>query len=135
MWLDRLHNRQARQKLSQSMMETLAIVAYRQPITRAEVEKIRGVAAAEMLRQLMERGLVRITGEEDSLGRPFLYGTSRQFLEEFGLGSLNVMPMSETLRRQNEPEKMELAPIPVADEAQSSIDESNADEDNSLNAA
>ena len=135
MWLDRLHNRQARQKLSQSMMETLAIVAYRQPITRAEVEKIRGVAAAEMLRQLMERGLVRITGEEDSLGRPFLYGTSRQFLEEFGLGSLKDMPMSETLQRQSEPEKMEQAPIEVAEEAQSTADERNADEDNSLNAA
>ena len=135
MWLDRLHNRQARQKLSQSMMESLAIVAYRQPITRAEVEKIRGVASAEMLKQLMERGLVRITGEEDSLGRPFLYGTSRQFLEEFGLGSLDDMPMSETLRRQDEPEEMEEAPIELAEEAESKDDESNTGEDESLTAA
>lgn len=105
MWLDRLHNRQARSKLSPPMMETLAIVAYRQPITRAEVEKIRGVASAEMLRQLMERGLLRITGEDDSLGRPFLYGTTKQFLEEFGLGNLDGLPMSETLRRQEEPDE------------------------------
>lgn len=118
MWLDRLHNRQARQKLSSSMMETLAIVAYRQPVTRAEVEQIRGVASSEMLKQLMERGLIRITGEEDSLGRPFLYGTSRQFLEEFGLGSLDDMPMAESLRRQDEPEEsIELPDEVSADEA------------------
>lgn len=133
MWLGRLHNRQARQKLSQSMMETLAIVAYRQPITRAEVEKIRGVASADMLKQLMERGLVRITGEEDSLGRPFLYGTSRQFLEEFGLGSLDDMPMSESLRRQDEPEEI---PVEAArEERETAGDENDADETESLNAA
>jgi segregation and condensation protein B len=105
MWLDRLHNRQARSRLSSPMMETLAIVAYRQPVTRAEVEKIRGVASAEMLRQLMERGLLRITGEDDSLGRPFLYGTTRQFLEDFGLGSLDGLPMADSLRRQDEPDE------------------------------
>lgn len=136
MWLDRLHNRQARQKLSQSMMETLAIVAYRQPITRAEVEKIRGVASAEMLKQLMERGLVRITGEEDTLGRPFLYGTSRQFLEEFGLGSLDEMPMSETLRRQHEPEESEAVPDDTAvDAGDESEPGDESDTDQSLEAA
>jgi segregation and condensation protein B len=103
MWLDRLHNRQARSKLSPPMLETLSIVAYRQPATRADVEKIRGVQASEMLRQLMERGLVRITGEDDSLGRPFLYGTTRQFLEEYGFGSLDDLPMADTLRRRDEP--------------------------------
>lgn len=103
LWLDRLHNRQARTKLSPPMMETLSIVAYRQPVTRAEVEKIRGVQSSEMLKQLMERGLVRIAGEDDSLGRPFLYGTTRQFLEEFGLGKLDDLPMAETLRRVEEP--------------------------------
>ena len=103
LWLDRLHNRQARAKLSPPMLETLSIVAYRQPVTRADVEKIRGVQASEMLRQLMERGLIRITGEDDSLGRPFLYGTTRQFLEEYGFGSLNDLPMADTLRRQDEP--------------------------------
>jgi segregation and condensation protein B len=102
LWLDRLHNRQARTKLSPPMMETLSIVAYRQPVTRAEVEKIRGVQSSEMLKQLMERGLVRIAGEDDSLGRPFLYGTTRQFLEEFGLGKLDDLPMADTLRRVEE---------------------------------
>lgn len=103
LWLDRLHNRQARTKLSPPMMETLSIVAYRQPVTRAEVEKIRGVQSSEMLKQLMERGLVRIAGEDDSLGRPFLYGTTRQFLEEFGLGKLDDLPMADTLRRVEVP--------------------------------
>ncbi|NQV27348.1 MAG: SMC-Scp complex subunit ScpB, partial [Rhodopirellula sp.] len=101
MWLDRLHNRQAKARLSPPMLETLAIVAYRQPATRADIEKIRGVQASEMLRQLMDRGLVRITGEDDSLGRPFLYGTTRQFLEEYGFGSLDDLPMADTLRRQD----------------------------------
>ena len=104
LWLDRLHNRQARTKLSPPMMETLSIVAYRQPVTRAEIEQIRGVQSSEMLKQLMDRGLVKITGEEDSLGRPFLYGTTRQFLEEFGLGKLDDLPMADSLRRSEESE-------------------------------
>ncbi|MFG0332140.1 MAG: SMC-Scp complex subunit ScpB, partial [Maioricimonas sp. JB049] len=97
-WLDRLHQRQEKQKLSPPAMETLSIVAYRQPITRADIEAIRGVQTAEILKQLMERGLVRIAGEDDSLGRPYLYGTTRLFLEVFGLRSLNELPMSERLR-------------------------------------
>ena len=97
-WLDRVHHRQERLKLSNSALETLAVVAYRQPITRAEIETVRGVAAAEMLKQLMERGLVKIVGEDDSLGRPYLYGTTRQFLEAYGLRSLEDMPLAENLR-------------------------------------
>lgn len=117
MWLDRLHNRQARAKLSPPMLETLSIVAYRQPVTRADVEKVRGVQASEMLRQLMERGLVRITGEDDSLGRPFLYGTTRQFLEEYGFGSLDDLPMADTLLRRDEPvEESESEPADEASE-------------------
>lgn len=100
LWLDRVHQRQARLKLSSPMLETLAIVAYRQPVTRAEVEKIRGVQSSDMLKQLMDRGLVRIVGEDESLGRPFLYGTSRQFLEEFGLASLEEMPGADVLLRK-----------------------------------
>lgn len=99
-WLDRLHNRQAEMKLSAPMMETLTIVAYQQPVTRADVEAIRGVQSAEMIRQLMDRGLVRIGGEDDSLGRPFLYETTRQFLSMFGLRKLEDLPNFETLRRQ-----------------------------------
>lgn len=99
-WLDRLHNRQAEMKLSSPMMETLTIIAYQQPVTRADVEAIRGVQAAEMIRQLMDRSLVRIGGEDDSLGRPFLYVTTRQFLTLFGLHRLEDLPNYATLRRQ-----------------------------------
>ncbi|QDU00784.1 hypothetical protein V6x_04600 [Gimesia chilikensis] len=97
-WLNKLHQRQATLKLSPPAMETLAIVVYRQPITRADIESVRGVQSAEMLKQLMDRGLVRIGGKDDSLGRPFLYETTRKFLEIFGLKNLEDLPMAEMLR-------------------------------------
>lgn len=105
-WLGKLHQRQAELKLSPPALETLAIVAYRQPITRADIETVRRVQCAEMLKQLMERGLVRIAGEDNSLGRPFLYETTRQFLELFGLRGLDALPMADSLRKQ----KVSLAP-------------------------
>jgi segregation and condensation protein B len=73
-------------------METLAVVAYRQPVLRAEIEAIRGVQSGEVLRQLIERDLVRIAGRSDELGRPFLYGTTKQFLQVFGLRQLDELP-------------------------------------------
>jgi segregation and condensation protein B len=98
-WLGKLHQRHAELKLSPPALETLAIVAYRQPVTRADVETIRRVQCSDMLKYLMERGLVRIAGEEDSLGRPFLYETTRQFLEVFGLRGLDALPMADSLRK------------------------------------
>jgi segregation and condensation protein B len=80
-------------------LETLAIVAYRQPILRADVEAIRGVACDEILRQLMDRGLLRIVGRANELGRPILYGTTRRFLEVFGLKSLDDLPRARQLAR------------------------------------
>lgn len=102
-WLNRLHQRQTELKLSPPASETLTIVAYRQPVTRADVEAVRGVQSSEMLKQLMERGLVRICGEDDSLGRPYLYDTTRKFLEVFGLKNLDDLPMADRLRRRPEP--------------------------------
>lgn len=99
-WLDRIHDRQSSMKLSPPAMETLSIIAYRQPCTRADVEAVRGVQAAEMIKQLMEKNLVRVVGEDDSLGRPYLYGTTKLFLESFGLTQLNQLPMAEQLMRQ-----------------------------------
>ncbi len=86
------HNLGASSRLSRAAIETLAIVAYRQPITRAQVEDIRGVACGEVLRTLLERRLVAITGRAEEVGRPILYGTSRTFLEEFGLATLRDLP-------------------------------------------
>ena len=102
-WLDKLHQRQAALKLTPPMLETLAFVAYRQPLTRADLEAVRGVQSSEMLKQLMERELIRIAGEDDSLGRPFLYETTRRFLEIYGLQSLDDLPMADRLRRQRNP--------------------------------
>jgi segregation and condensation protein B len=75
----------------------LAIVAYQQPVTRADLEAIRGVQSGELLRLLMEKGLVRIAGRDDSLGRPMLYGTTKKFLQVFGLRSLRDLPEVEDL--------------------------------------
>lgn len=89
------HNLGASARLSRAAIETLSIVAYRQPVTRAQVEAIRGVACGEVLRTLLERRLIAIAGRADEVGRPLLYGTSRQFLEEFGLASLKDLPSVE----------------------------------------
>jgi len=115
-WLGRLHQRQKALKLSPPAMETLTIVAYRQPTIRADIEAIRGVQCAEMLKQLMERGLVRIAGEEETLGRPYLYVTTRRFLELFGLRSLDELPMAEQLRPAvPKPTPPPLEDVPPAD--------------------
>jgi segregation and condensation protein B len=90
-WLKRLGGG-VEPKLSPAARETLAIVAYRQPITRADVEAIRGVQCGDLLRHLMEKNLIRIAGREPTLGRPVLYGTTRKFLEVLGLKSLDDLP-------------------------------------------
>jgi segregation and condensation protein B len=91
-WLVRLRRTAGEPKLTGALLETLAIVAYRQPIMRADLEAVRGVRCDEALRQLMERGLVRIAGRDDSLGRPVLYGTTKKFLQAFGLRDLRDLP-------------------------------------------
>jgi len=85
-------------KLSTAALETLAIVAYRQPINRADLESIRGVGSGPLLRALMEKGLVKVTGKEETLGRPVLYGTTDRFLELLGLASLKDLPKPEELK-------------------------------------
>lgn len=97
-WLRRLHPSGAGLRLSAPALETLAVVSYRQPVLRAEVESIRGVQCGEMLRQLMDRDLVRIVGKSHDLGRPFLYGTTPRFLRSFGLRDLDDLPRADQLR-------------------------------------
>jgi segregation and condensation protein B len=86
-------------KLSQPALETLAIIAYRQPLTRAEIEQIRGVAVDGVMQTLLERGLVEQVGRADAPGRPVTYGTSSGFLEYFGLRGLEDLPAADELRR------------------------------------
>lgn len=84
------------QSLSQAAMETLAVVAYKQPVTRAEVEQIRGVKCDYSLQSLINKGLIRETGRKDTIGRPILFGTTDEFLNHFGLEGLeNLPPMPE----------------------------------------
>jgi segregation and condensation protein B len=86
-------------RLSTPAMETLAVVAYRQPVLRAEVEAIRGVACGEILKMLLERDLLRVVGRSEELGRPLRYGTTKRFLEVFGLCNLEQLPWAAELRR------------------------------------
>lgn len=96
--LARFHKDRQQTRLSKAAVETLAIIAYRQPITRAELESIRGVSCGEVLKSLIDRHLVGIRGRAEELGRPLLYGTTRQFLDHFGLASTADLPSPEELK-------------------------------------
>jgi segregation and condensation protein B len=96
-WLTKLHHQRTQSRLTPAALETLAIVAYKQPVIRADVEAIRGVACGEVLNRLREMGLVRIVGRAEIVGRPMLYGTTRRFLDVFGLADLSDLPPMEAL--------------------------------------
>lgn len=91
-WLSVFQHENAYRKLSQSAIESLAIVAYRQPITKPEVDQIRGVDSGYILRQLMEKALIEVSGRADSPGKPLLYRTTRHFLKHFGINSVDELP-------------------------------------------
>lgn len=96
-WVRRLYKEKTAVRLSPSALETLSIVAYKQPITRGEVEEIRGVEVSGVLENLLERKLLKIVGRKESLGRPLLYGTTTEFMRQFGLKSLNELPKLDEL--------------------------------------
>ena len=98
-WLKNLLRVRDQSKLSPAALETLAIIAYKQPVIRADIEAIRGVAIGEIVRGLMYKGLVKIVGRAEVLGRPMLYGTTKKFLEVFGLNSLKDLPKIEELKK------------------------------------
>ncbi len=97
-WIRRLHGTSEELRLSTPALETLSVVAYRQPVLRAEIEAIRGVQCGEILRVLMERDLLRIVGRAEELGRPFQYGTTKKFLQVFGLRRLEQLPQIDQIR-------------------------------------
>ena len=109
-WLSRLRRAGAEARLTPAMREALTIVAYRQPITRADLDAVRGVQSGDVLRQLMERGLVRLAGRDETLGRPQLYGTTKKFLQTFGFKNIRDLPptegvgaaVKETIKEQEE---------------------------------
>ena len=98
-WLKKLLRARSDGKLSPAALETLAIIAYKQPVIRADIEVIRGVAAGEVIRTLCYKGLVKIVGRAEILGRPMLYGTTKKFLEVFGLNTLKDLPKIEELKK------------------------------------
>jgi segregation and condensation protein B len=107
-WLRPLAGMEPEIRLSPPALETLAVVAYRQPVLRAEIEAVRGVSCGEILRQLMDRDLLRIVGRSEELGRPLWYGTTKRFLQMFGLCNLDQLPLGSELRKSK-------AGAPVAD--------------------
>ena len=103
------------EKLSMPALESLAIIAYKQPVTKMEIEAIRGVNVDGVIKKLQEKGLIRITGKKEVLGRPYVYGTTRGFLEYFGLNSLDELPAIEAfverIREKEARQEAEITPI------------------------
>ncbi|MCD6094233.1 MAG: SMC-Scp complex subunit ScpB [Candidatus Omnitrophica bacterium] len=99
-WLKRIARREREEKLSAAALETLSIIAYRQPVTRADIEVIRGVEVGGILRLLTEKKLIRIAGRKETLGRPLIYRTTSHFLQYFGLRSLSDLPKLEKNERE-----------------------------------
>jgi segregation and condensation protein B len=104
-WINRLKKTKA-VKLSQSALETLAIIAYRQPVIRPAIEEIRGVDSGWILRTLLEKGLIKIMGRRDLPGRPIIYGTTKSFLELFGLNTLSDLPPPKEIQPPPMPEEI-----------------------------
>jgi segregation and condensation protein B len=115
-WLKQLLAIGQANRLSRPALETLSIIAYRQPITKAEIERVRGVNVDHMIRMLMEMQLVRIAGRSDLPGRPFLFGTTQNFLEHFGLNDLKDLSDLEPMLRANAGEEKETAATPATPE-------------------
>lgn len=123
-WIKRLDKAKSTAKLSRSALESLAIIAYKQPIVRSEIEEIRGVETSGVVRTLLERKLVRIVGRKEVPGRPIMYGTTKFFLEHFGLNDLSQLP---PLREFKELGESEQALLPMEEESVQPVSESVPD--------
>ena len=130
-WVRRLYNEKMTTRLSNAALETLAIIAYKQPVTRAEMEMIRGVDVAAPLDRLLERGLVRVLGKRDTIGRPMVYGTTDEFLRLFGLNKISELPDLQVFAAKQLQEKQEDLPLdeklpPIGEAAILALEEENA---------
>src|SRR5437870_13641517 len=113
-WVGRMLRGKKRMRLSRAALETMAIIAYKQPVTKSEVEAIRGVDSSAVLATLLERNLITIKGRSKVVGRPLLYGTTQEFLDYFGLRELSELPRPEELRAlvaAREPEQLDMMEI------------------------
>ena len=128
-WLRELLEKGKPNRLSKPALETLSIVAYRQPCTRSEIEAVRGVAVDAMVRNLLEMGLLKVSGRSDLPGRPWLFGTTQLFLEHFGLKSLDELPNRDELRRQGEQLSMHLAEKEGGEQKELTLEAEEEEED------
>jgi segregation and condensation protein B len=123
-WVGKLLRGKKKMRLSRAALETMAIIAYKQPVTKSEVEAIRGVDSSAVLATLLERNLVTIRGRSKVVGRPLLYGTTQEFLDYFGLKDLTELPRPEELRAlvaAREPEQLDLMEIEVVSQVASDL--------------
>ncbi len=123
-WVGKLYKARSETRLSTAALETLAVVAYKQPVLRADIEAVRGVAVGDMLVRLREMNLVRIVGRADEIGRPLLYGTTNRFLEVFGLKSLKDLPKLDP----DKPEQVPPLKVVTADDQPDASSETDQEE-------
>ena len=111
-FIKKFYKKKHSEKLTLPSLETLSIIAYKQPVTKVEIESIRGVNVDGVIKNLLEKGLIRIVGKKEVIGRPFVYGTTRNFLEYFGLNSLDELPpVEEFVQTLSEREVAEITPL------------------------
>lgn len=123
-WVGRLLRGKKKMRLSRAALETMAIIAYKQPVTKSEIEAIRGVDSSGVMATLLERNLVTIRGRSKVVGRPLLYGTTQEFLEYFGLRDLTELPRPEELRAlvaAREPEQLDMMELEVVSQVASDL--------------
>jgi segregation and condensation protein B len=131
-WVGRMLRGKRRMRLSRAALETLAIIAYKQPVTKSEIESIRGVDASAVLATLLERNLVTIRGRSKVVGRPLLYGTTQEFLQYFGLRDLSELPRPEELKAlvaAREPEQLDMMELEVVSQVATDLATSEAASD------
>ena len=116
LWVRKLYQNKMTVRLTQAALETLCIIAYKQPLTRAEIESIRGVEVIGPLETLTQRRLITVVGRRESIGRPILYGTTSEFLRQFGLNSLDDMPKLESFNIENMAEAAQATAIDLIEQ-------------------
>lgn len=128
-YVSRLYKDRSRRRLSGAALETLSIIAYKQPVSKSDIENIRGVNCDEVIKSLLEKNLITITGRADSVGRPLLYGTTQDFLRHFGLGSMRDLPKPREIEELLKEESVRATTL---DEAANEFVDQNGTEEDSI---
>ncbi|MDP4220290.1 MAG: SMC-Scp complex subunit ScpB [Bacteroidota bacterium] len=127
MYVSRLYKDRSRRRLSGAALETLSIIAYKQPVSKSDIENIRGVNCDEVIKSLLEKNLITITGRAESVGRPLLYGTTQDFLRHFGLGSMRDLPKPREIEELLKEESVKATTLEEA--ANEFVDQNGTEED------